>query len=204
MGIRAEQIVQSIEILSLSLTVIVFVGRYTIEGERIVGVLRAFLMENIVLAVVPVGERRMVRAGLLNWLRRADNTYIRLCGWLTLVASEPLFVCGLEVHGVGVDDLGLFLHVEGLLVVFDLSASKFVVVVLSVVREQRPWVRVTHETINAAGLTRALVPGRQAFERCVRPDSHRLGISIRSILTMELAEASNLILPHSTRHFLRR
>lgn len=60
MGVRVENLVQTVELLSLPFSMIVFVGRVAVEGKRVVGVLWALLVENIVLAVVPVRECRMI------------------------------------------------------------------------------------------------------------------------------------------------
>ena len=112
---------------------ILFVGRASVERERVVGVLRALLMEHIILAVVPVGERCMVRASLLDRLCGTSDRNVFLRNRLTLLATEPLLVRGLEVHRVRVNNLCLLLHVEGLLVVLDLSAGELVVEVLTIV-----------------------------------------------------------------------
>ena len=69
-----------------------------------------------------------------------------------------------------VNDLGLFLQVEGLLVVFDVGLRKFTVVMLTVVREESLWVRVTHKAIDAASLTRALIASGKRFEGRILPD----------------------------------
>ena len=60
MGVVIKKFLHAFQLLSLSLSEIVFVSGTTVEGQRVVRVLRVFLMEDVILAVVPVGERGMV------------------------------------------------------------------------------------------------------------------------------------------------
>lgn len=78
-------------------------------------------MENIVFAIFPVWERRMVGAGLLDGLGRLDDLLLLLIFGKTLLALEAVLVRCLEVHSMRVNDLGLLLQVEGRLMVFHLS-----------------------------------------------------------------------------------
>lgn len=55
-----EHILQTLQILSLLRRVSLLVGGSTSEWQSVVRVLGMFLMENIVFAVVPVGEASMV------------------------------------------------------------------------------------------------------------------------------------------------
>ena len=135
MRVGANDFIQTVKLFRLHIVVILFVRRLSIEGKRVVGVLRALLMENIVLTVVPIRERGVVRASLLNRFGGTHDLNIGLRSRFTLVAPEPLLVSRLEVHGVRVDDLRLLLHVKSLLVVLHLSDCKLVVVVLSIVGE---------------------------------------------------------------------
>lgn len=70
-------------------------------------------MEDIVFAVFPVWERRMVGAGLLDRLRRFDDLLLLLVFWKTLLTLEAVLVRCLEVHSVRINDLGFLLQVEG-------------------------------------------------------------------------------------------
>lgn len=176
------------------------VCRATVEGERVVGVLRALLMEHIVLAIIPVRERCMVRACLLNGFIRAYNLLIFRGNGFTLFATESLLMSRLKVHSMRVDDLGFFLHVEGLLVVLDLSSRKLVVEVLTIVREQRLRVGVTHEAIDAARLTCTLVSRRHSLEWRILPDATNIMLCIHAILSMVLAIASWLTVPRRCVH----
>ena len=92
-----------------------------------------------------------------------------------------------------IDDLGFFLQVECLLVVFDISLRKFTVIVLTVVREQSLGIRVTHKAVHASRLSRALVASRQRLERSVLPDGLRGSGRLRTILAVILTEATILL-----------
>lgn len=70
-------------------------------------------MEDIVFAVFPIRERRMVGAGLLDRLGRFDDLLLLLVFWKTLLALEAVLVRCLEVHSVRINDLGFLLQVEG-------------------------------------------------------------------------------------------
>lgn len=50
-------------------------------------------MENIILAIVPVLEGSIIRAGLLNGSRRLHNFLGLRCGPLPLLALELGFIC---------------------------------------------------------------------------------------------------------------
>jgi hypothetical protein len=144
---------------SLSLSEIVFVGRSSVEGQRVVRVLRVLLVEDIVPTVVPVGEGSVIRACLLGGLGRSSNFLLFHLGLFTPLSLKLSFVCCSQVHLVRVDDLALLLKVEGLLVAFDFSLGKFLCVVLSVVGEEGLRVGVADESISAASLSRSLVTG---------------------------------------------
>lgn len=122
-------------------------------------------MEDVVVAVLPVRERGVVRAGLLNRLLRLND--LLLLEWLgqAFFTFEPVLVRRLQVHGVRVYDFGLFFKVKRLFVVLDLGACKFAVIVLPIVRKQRLWVGIAHEAVDAASLARSLVASGQRIER---------------------------------------
>jgi len=113
--------------------VVEFVGRTTIEWKRVVGILWALFMEHIVLAIVPVGERSVIGACLLDRLRGSHDLDVLGGCRFALLAPKLLLVSGLEVHGVRVDDLCLFLHVESLFVIFDVCLLQLVGVILAIV-----------------------------------------------------------------------
>lgn len=127
-------------------------------------------MENIVFAVIPVRERSMIAACLLDGLRRTHNLLVFLRRRLAFLTLEPLLVRSFKIHSVRVNDLCFLLQVEGLFVVLDVCLREFVVIVLFVVRIKRLRVGVAHESINASCLPRTLVTRRQSLKRCVRPD----------------------------------
>ena len=156
-----QELLHAFQLAGLALGEILFVSRTTIERKRVVRVLWVLLMEDVILAVVPVGEGGMVGACLLDGLRGLHNFTLLGLGALSFLASEPGLVRRDKVHGVRVDDLGFFLKVEGLLMALNLCLCKLAVVILTVVREQRFWVGVSDETISAASCTGTLITGWQ-------------------------------------------
>lgn len=117
-------------------------------------------MENIVFTIVPVRERGMIAAGLLDWSTWAHDLLVFLWGRLTFLTLKSLLVSGLQIHGVGINDFSLFFHVERLFVILDLCLRKFIGIILSVVGEKRLWIGVTHEAIDATCLPCTLIAGR--------------------------------------------
>ena len=162
-----EKVLHAFELASLPLCKVVFVRRPSVEGKRIVRELRMLLVEDVILAVLPVGERCLVRTGLLDGLRCINDVLHFLLCLIAFLSSELGFVSGCHVHLVRVDDLGLLLEVEGLLVVFYLCCRQLAVVVLAVVGEEGLGVGVANESVRAAGLTCPLVPSWQSTD-CYR------------------------------------
>lgn len=152
-------------------------------------------MEDIVLTIVPVGERSMVGACLLDWLRGSHDFLVRNWHGLALITPEFLFVGRLEFHGVWVDDFGLLLHVESLLVILDICLLQSVCVVLTIVGEESLWVGIADKTIDATGHSGTLVSGRQGFEWRILVDCVYLFHSNFAIFAVKLAEAPDLLLP---------
>ena len=68
----------------------------------------------------------------------------------SLLASVCVFVSGLQIHLVRINDLGFFLKVERVFMVLNLGVSDSIAVVLFVIGEDILWVRVSHESISAA------------------------------------------------------
>ena len=110
-------------------------------------------MEDIILAIVPVGEGSSVRTCQLNGLRSLSN--LLLFGLCTLALVSPVLrlVRRAEIHLMWVDNFGLFLKIEGALVILDLSLGQLAIVVLSVVRKESPWIWITHESVSASRLS---------------------------------------------------
>ena len=152
-GTVFDEILHTAQLASLPLREVVFVCRTAIERQRIVRELRVFLMEDVVLSVLPVGERRLVRACLLDRLRWFHNVCNLGLRSLALFSSVLGFVGGREVHPMRVNDLGLLLQIESRLVVLHLGLPQFVVIVLSVVREESLRVGVADKTISATSLS---------------------------------------------------
>lgn len=165
-----KHLLHALELSHLPLGVVLFVGRVTREWKRIVWVLRMALMEDIVLSVVPVGEGCAVRTRLLDWLGRFLDLFLFGGDGFAFITSVFGFVRGDEVHPVRVNDLGLFLHIEGLFVALYVGLGQLIVVVLSVIGEQSLGVRVAHEAIGAASHSRTLVPSRKSRVSSLLPD----------------------------------
>ena len=121
------------------------------------------LVEHVVLAVVPVGERRTIAACLLNRFRWLYNFIDFSRGPFPLFPPELGLVGRVEVHPVRIDNLAFFLEIEGLLVRFDFGLGELRVVVLAVVGEERLGVGGLPESIRAPSHSSALVlvPRRQ-------------------------------------------
>jgi len=130
-------------------------------------------VEDIVLAVIPVGEGSVIGAGLLDRLGRFHNFLLFHLGLFTSLSLELSFVCCRQVHLVRVDDLALLLEVEGLLVAFDFGLGELLCVVLTVVGEEGLRVGVAHESVSATSLSRTLVASRKGMD-CYRNINMRL------------------------------
>ena len=91
------------------------------------------LMEDIILAVVPVGEGGVVRARLLNRARRLHDLIDFPLRLLALLPPKLAFVRRRQIHSVRVDNLALLLQVERLLVRLHLRLRQLPVVVLPIV-----------------------------------------------------------------------
>jgi hypothetical protein len=88
-------------------------------GHSIEGVLRILLMEDVLLAILPVGEVGGVTAAVLNGLFHLEDLRVLLLGPL----AKRSIVDGLrlrnQLHLVGVNDFGLLFRVERHLVIPD-------------------------------------------------------------------------------------
>jgi len=115
------------------------------------------LMEDIVLSVIPVGERRVIRTGLLDGFRRLYYFRSFLSCLFTLLTSELRFVCSRHVHLVRVYDPALFLEIEGFFMALDFGLGKFFCKILAIVREESLRVRVSYKSVSATSLSCTLV-----------------------------------------------
>ena len=156
-----KQLLHAFQLISLALSKILFVRRTAIEGKRVVRVLRGLLMEDVIFTVVPVGERCMVRACLLNWFRRLNNFTLLWLSTFALLTSILGLVSRDQVHLVRVDDLAFLLEIECFLVALDLSLRELAMEILAIVREQRFWVWVANEAISASSGACTLVTRRK-------------------------------------------
>ena len=133
LGRISDSLLHSAELLSWPLVVMLGVSGLTLERERVEWVLRMLLVEDVLLAVVPVWVAGHVTRSLLDWLW---NILQLLVLWQIVdgsLLSESDLVRRGQVHSVGVDNLGLLLQVECLLVTLDLSISQLAIVILTVV-----------------------------------------------------------------------
>ena len=90
-------------------------------------------MEDVIFAILPVGEASLVAGRLLDGLGRLDDFINLWSGSLALLTTILGLIGGREVHAVRVDNLGFFLKVEGLLMILNLGLSQLAIVVLLVV-----------------------------------------------------------------------
>ena len=160
MVILIEDVLEPAQIFLLLLGVGVLVGRPASKRQCVVRILGMLLMEDIILAVVPVRKTGVVAGGLGDGLGRFDYLIDLRCGSLAFLATELGLVGCRQVHIVRVDDLAFFLEIEGLLVVLHVRLGQLAVVILLVVRIQSLRIRVPDKPVDAAGHPGALVPGR--------------------------------------------
>lgn len=132
-GVLVQEFLHALQLLHLSLGVILLVRRSTVEGQLVVRVLRVLLMEDVVFAVIPVGEGGVVGAEAVDGLGGLFDFLVLRRILQALLTSEFRPVRRRHVHLVRVDDLGLLLKVEGLFVVLDLGLGELVGIVLLVV-----------------------------------------------------------------------
>lgn len=122
------------------------------------------LMENVLLAVVPVGEAGHVGTHLHNWLGLINRWIFLRVLRVTFLASIRNIVCRLQVHIVRVDNLGLFLQIECFLMILNIGVRQFVEIVRSVVGEEHLRIGVLNESVSASSVACALVTDRQLVE----------------------------------------
>jgi len=78
-------------------------------------------VENVAGSVVPVRVAGHVRAHLHNWLARLFNMAVLRVTRHALLSAVSHTIGSFKIHFVGVDDLGLLLQVERLLVILNFS-----------------------------------------------------------------------------------
>jgi hypothetical protein len=120
------------------------------------------LMENILFAILPVGEISGVAAAILDGLFHLQHFRVLLFCLLaksTIVNGPGL---GSELHLVRVNDLGFLLGVERDLVALHICVLKFVAKeLLLVLREQVFRVRVSDKSVGAPSEPASVIPSRQ-------------------------------------------
>ena len=132
--VLVQDFLQPAQFFLLLLSVGLLVGRPARKWQRVVRILGMFLMEYIILAVIPVRKTGVVARRLGDGLRRFDYLIDFGCGSFAFLAAELGLVGRREVHIVRIYDLAFFLEVEGLLVVLHVRLGQLAVVVLLVVR----------------------------------------------------------------------
>jgi len=100
------------------------------ERQRVEGVLRLLLMEDIVLSVPPIGEALLIRRlSDYRFVVVGRPPYFSLLGF-HLEVFECVLGRRAEVHPVGVDDFGFLLQVEGFTLLDDDGILQFVLEIL--------------------------------------------------------------------------
>ena len=123
-----------------------------------------FLVENVILSIVPVREARMVACRLLNGPGWLPDLVDLTCSSLAFLAPELGLVGRRQVHVVRIDNSALFLQIEGILVILDVGLREFAVVVLFVVGIELLGVGVSDESVDAASLSSALISRWQRLD----------------------------------------
>jgi hypothetical protein len=136
------------------------VGGMTLEGQRVVRVLGALLVEDVFLSVVPVGETGHVRTHLHNGLWLFLQTAFWCIFGETLSTRVNLIMRRGEIHSMRVDNLRFFLQVERLLMVLHCCLCVLVWEALAVVGEQLR-VGIANESISASSHASTFIPSRQ-------------------------------------------
>ena len=131
--VLVKHLLHAFELFLLSLSEVVLVRRSSVERQRVVWILRVLLVEDVILAIVPVGERGSICTCLLNWLGRFGSLNNAGLGLLALFSSILCLVCCLQIHAMRVDNLAFFFKIESLLVVLYFGVSKLSMVILTVV-----------------------------------------------------------------------
>lgn len=120
-----------------------------------------FLVENVILSIVPVREARMVARCLLDRPRWLLDLVNLACSSLTFLTPELGLVRRGQVHVVWIDNSGLFLQIEGILMILNIGLGELAIVVLFVVGIELLGVGISDESIDTASLTSALISCRQ-------------------------------------------
>jgi hypothetical protein len=112
---------ESLQVFHGLIIVTLGVGRLTLERQRVEGVLRVLLVEDVALAVIPVRESSCVGAGLLHWLGRGGDLFMFWHSFYCLLLGESDLVRRRQFHFMRVNDLGFLLKVEGVFVMLHAS-----------------------------------------------------------------------------------
>ena len=99
----------ALELLDLVASECILVGTLTTEGLRVVGILRLFLNENVVLAILPVEEVSLITAHTHNRPVLLDDLLPPLLGFLTFLPVMSLLGGGRKFHLVWIDNFGFLL-----------------------------------------------------------------------------------------------
>jgi hypothetical protein len=125
-----------------------FVWRFTFKRQRIVWVLRSFLMENIVLPITPVWEGFRVWGMSKNWFIFVLSHSYFLLLWLCFVGLEIGFVSCAWFNFVRVYNFWFLFEIESFTLFHNDSILKFLFLeVFLVTWSHRLWIRVPHKLI---------------------------------------------------------
>jgi hypothetical protein len=110
------------------------------ERQRVDRVLWVLLMENVSVAISPVRVVHLVRTVELHWLLAELVVKIDQVSTLPVAAVVNLTLSRLQIHLVGIDDLGFLLQVESALVVLCKSTFTLKLFLVVAVGFGRVWV----------------------------------------------------------------
>ena len=152
-----QHVIMFFQLSHLLFREVLLIVRLALEGQRVEGVLWVLLVEDVVLAVLPVWEVLLIA-------READDGFgivVKLPALAFLRAGVVVRVSHatsrLHFHAVRVDDFGLFFEVERFAFLNDERVLQLLLEVFLVAAEQRLGIGVANELVSATGLASSLV-----------------------------------------------
>ena len=115
------------------------------------------LVENVLLSVLPIGERLHVARLRQNRLAVVRIFAVHLLLGLDLERFEGLSIGRRELHRMRVDNFGFLLKVERFTIFQHYSAPELILKVLLIARAERFGIRVSHELVSHASPSSASV-----------------------------------------------
>lgn len=163
---------------------VLFVARLTFEGQRVEWVLRMLLMEDVIIAVLPIRETFLVGRLANNRLPLIVGPLDHLLLWLHLEILVSVAASGAQIHLMWVDYLRLLLQVERFTILQHDGVLQLVGELFLVAGAQALGIGVPDELVRAPGLSTTLVPGESVgVQGGGRPHFAALGAWVLAVST---------------------